>query len=425
MTEKQIVIIDPVKETIYKTFDSKKSAGEYLGINIKFLYTRLNGTYNSRNAEYPYCCIIKYLDDATPENIKKWSENCNYGLNNERRCPKCKEWKDKSEFIESNCRPCKKKRQRAYISTEKGFFIKLACAIKSNSKRRNAKGRLDAGVCTINSDFLIKLFNEQNGLCYYSGLPMNKQQLSNWQVSCERLDNNLGYIPSNVKLVCLEFNTGNGQWSKEKVVQINKLINKKVNLVKLKKQIEEAKQARKPGPIKVRKEPIIKDGIELIHCTKCDKHLEKNCFTMDRKALSAYCCNCKKIKLRDYHQTMRGFLMKICQHAEKHALKISKNKKRSAENSEFNLTLDNILQKIIDQKGRCAYSNIPLTFTLDSPWRLSIERTNNKKGYTIDNIVLICIEFNTGDNSWKSDDATGSCQWSKEKVDHFLKNMKI
>jgi len=372
------------------------------------------------------CCIVKYHDDATPENIEAWSEGCNYGLNDERRCPVCREWKEKSEFVESRCRPCHYQRHIDYISTERGFFVKLASAIRSNAKKRAAKGRTDAGVCTIDADFLMKLFHEQNGLCYYSGLPMITKPLSNWQVSCERLNNDLGYIESNIKLVCLEFNTGNGQWSREKVQQIDKLIKRRVNLTKLRQRIEEAKEKPNPTVLQRKRKPsIIKDRIELLHCTNCDEYLDKSNFCKDRQARSSQCRDCTRVKFDAYRQTLRGFAKRLIHHVEKHVAKISKNKKRSKENSEFTLTLDNLLQKIIDQKGRCAYSGIPLAFTLDTPWRMSIERVNNKLGYTPSNTVLICIEFNTGDNSWQSDDAVGSCQWSQAKVDHFLKNMKI
>jgi len=255
---------------------------------------------------------------------------------------------------------------------------------------------------------------------------MTTKPLSNWQVSCERLNSALGYIPSNVKLVCLEFNTGNGQWSREQVQQIDKLIKRRVNLTNLKQRVEEAKAKPNPKVLQKKRKPsITKDGIELLHCTNCDEYLDKSNFCKDRQALSSQCRDCTKVKFDAYRQTLRGFVKRLLHHVEKHVAKISKNNKRSKENSEFTLTLENVLQKIIDQKGRCAYSGIPLAFTLNSSWRMSIERINNRRGYTIDNIVLICIEFNTGDNSWQSEDAEGSCQWSKAKVEYFLKNMKI
>ncbi|CAK0808991.1 unnamed protein product [Prorocentrum cordatum] len=71
----------------------------------------------------------------------------------------------------------------------------------------------------------------QGGRCYYSAVPMEYSiPSSDWRMSLERLDNELGYIVSNCVFVACEFNTpdwsrrsprdtvyGTAQWSKEKV----------------------------------------------------------------------------------------------------------------------------------------------------------------------------------------------------------------
>jgi hypothetical protein len=53
------------------------------------------------------------------------------------------------------------------------------------------------------------------------------------------------------------------------------------------------------------------------------------------------------------------------------------------------------------QGGRCAYSRIKLQLSGD--WCISLERVDELKGYTRDNVVLVCQEFNT------------SAQWSRVK----------
>jgi hypothetical protein len=55
----------------------------------------------------------------------------------------------------------------------------------------------------------------------------------------------------------------------------------------------------------------------------------------------------------------------------------------------------------------------------------SLERLDSKKGYTIENTVLICVEFNSSDRSSISTTSTGSGQWSKEKFDHLMKNFNF
>jgi len=60
----------------------------------------------------------------------------------------------------------------------------------------------------------------QRGKCYYSDIPMNFTPNTPWQCSLERLNNDLGYIESNVVLICLEFNTSTTvQWNREKFAE--------------------------------------------------------------------------------------------------------------------------------------------------------------------------------------------------------------
>ena len=54
-----------------------------------------------------------------------------------------------------------------------------------------------------------------------------------------------------------------------------------------------------------------------------------------------------------------------------------------------------IYDKICANRLRCEYSNIPMSLKQCYDWSLSIERLNNKKPYTRENIALVCAEFNT------------------------------
>ena len=59
-----------------------------------------------------------------------------------------------------------------------------------------------------------------------------------------------------------------------------------------------------------------------------------------------------------------------------------------------------IYDKICEHRLRCEYSNIPMSLKQCFDWSLSIERLDNDIGYTRENIVLICAEFNTREH-WK------------------------
>ena len=84
---------------------------------------------------------------------------------------------------------------------------------------------------SITSEHLLDLLAQQGGRCYYSQVPLNYGQAhTDWRLSVERLDNSIGYTPSNTVLIAVEFNTsdhsrnkavtevfGTAQWSREKV----------------------------------------------------------------------------------------------------------------------------------------------------------------------------------------------------------------
>eukprot|EP00438_Fugacium_kawagutii_P031688 Skav232917 [mRNA] locus=scaffold1477:695670:696545:- [translate_table: standard] len=73
------------------------------------------------------------------------------------------------------------------------------------------------------------------------------------------------------------------------------------------------------------------------------------------------------------------------------------------------------------QRGMCAYSDVPMEVCVpNSHWRMSLERSNNSRGYSCDNCLLIAAEFNSGDWSRHKgvDQSTviGTAQWSLAKV---------
>ena len=106
----------------------------------------------------------------------------------------------------------------------KDFVKDLLCACKGNAKTRAAvdkkRGVTDSrrGECTINMAWFVGRWAAQWGRCAYSRMPMRCQANVGWKCSVERLDNDMGYTPSNCVLVCAEFNTA-AQWSREKFVR--------------------------------------------------------------------------------------------------------------------------------------------------------------------------------------------------------------
>lgn len=72
-------------------------------------------------------------------------------------------------------------------------------------------------------------------------------------------------------------------------------------------------------------------------------------------------------------------------------------KASSYRNREFNLDIDFLLQLYKDQKGLCALSKIKMKTLLyvgHDNYNCSIDRIDNNKGYTKDNIRLVCSIVN-------------------------------
>lgn len=116
----------------------------------------------------------------------------------------------------NKCKGCVSEHRAEYRSTVTGFLAMLNSAAKQAAKQRLKKGRIQAGVHRLTAWNMEEMWEDQEGKCYYSSIPMTTMHNSDWQCSLERLDVNIGYVRSNVVLCCCEFNNAY-QWSLGKV----------------------------------------------------------------------------------------------------------------------------------------------------------------------------------------------------------------
>jgi len=77
-------------------------------------------------------------------------------------------------------------------------------------------------------EFVDTMHQEQDGLCYYSGLPIG-WDVSGWNhtASIDRINNDLGYLESNVQLVHKEVNMLRGALSDDRFKELCHLISNK------------------------------------------------------------------------------------------------------------------------------------------------------------------------------------------------------
>lgn len=91
---------------------------------------------------------------------------------------------------------------------KKGVLSGKAVYLITNSRHRCKKSGLEH---SIDSKFIVDMFNKQNGRCALSNLEMTIQGKRGtdeyWHsVSLDRIDSSKGYIPDNVQLVCTGVN---------------------------------------------------------------------------------------------------------------------------------------------------------------------------------------------------------------------------
>lgn len=168
---------------------------------------------------------------------------------------------------------------------------------------------------------------------------------------------------------------------------------------------------------------IIIDNITYFRCTKCDINKTRDNFT---KIISSGCRDCGKIIKKNVLNSPRGSLQQLLDSAKKHTKRRQGTQIKNRDNS-FDIDLNVLIDKFKEQKGLCYYSGIPLKFGsyLETNWKVSLERLDALKGYTMDNICLICLEFQGSDKSAIYNDNTkGNSGWTREKFQYFLEHIK-
>lgn len=268
-----------------------------------------------------------------------------------------------------NCAECQKIYDKSRRNSKLGFLSNLVITSRQSASKRMNKGREEAGVNKIDVKILMNKWDTQKGLCYFSNIPMEHKTNTEWKASIERLNNDKGYIESNVVLVCYEFNHVL-QWTVEKINLIPKLI----------------------------KEDVIIDYDELLLIANKTKVRCPDSASKNSKIIITH-------------------LIKLIRIARGHI----KARKQEINGNKFTITLIDIVNIFISQTGRCNVSGIPLRFDINKSWLTSLERNDTKKGYTKENVSLICREFNIMDRSVLTNLFDGHGGWSKSKFEIFYR----
>ena len=333
----------------------------------------------------------------------------------------------KTDRVFSYCKECEMERRTANRRTLRGNAQVLLHNARGRSKLKGWKFDLDI-------DIILGMILQQQGRCAYSGVPMELLlPHSDWRMSLERLDNDLGYLQENCVLVAAEFNTpgkiskkvaknensGSSQWSLEKVLRLPAERDSNVDLLSLQQSIEAARskpRALSQPEVFTAVDCEIEEAPVHLRCSKCGLWKPSHCFSSCQRGNRGFHCYCKQCS-NDcnlaHRMTLRGHMLQMLRHARtRHRL--------GKWTGDYELGLEHVLEMLWSQEGRCFYSGVPLRFAqYNVDWMMSLERLDNNKTYTKDNTVLIALEFNTADHSMNkaASSVLGSSQWSRKKVE--------
>lgn len=334
----------------------------------------------------------------------------------QKKCVACGKWKDIARFYKSKdtysgrrgtCDECCKKVRRKSLDKCNGFLKNLLRSARKNSKKRGHEYELEY-------DDILRLYDWQDGYCYYSEIFMNTQVNSDWQCSLERLNPQEGYHIENVVLCCAEFN-GQAQWSVEKIEEFKTLSMMPFHEIRT---LQELIPKEKNSPrLPIRHEKI--DGLDFYSCNLCGELKPESAYNKLRRAGCKICLQIADVRRRRHPD---AHMQKLIRSAKQSTKNFLANTKRVGDYT-MDIDFDFLVHLWEKQGGLCALSNIPLNIgpMNEQDWTCSIERKDANRGYKRDNVALICVEFNTAIRSCLSEieNVRGDSGWTKEKMDYW------
>lgn len=184
---------------------------------------------NPETGKEGYSCICRECEEQ-----EKYEENWKDG---KLKCFSCGEWLDPKYFdshsqykyrnhLDKRCKKCKliqNRKARQNYSDEQKLYKTLQARVlnaKTRAKNKNIP-------CTITKDYILDLWNKQEGLCAISKIPMTYELDSGrvfTNVSIDQIRYGEGYTEDNVQLVCSAVNQLKSDWDIDTVLYICKQI---------------------------------------------------------------------------------------------------------------------------------------------------------------------------------------------------------
>lgn len=150
---------------------------------------------------------------------------------------------------------------------------------------------------------------------------------------------------------------------------------------------------------------------EKTRCLCCGKEFISRGFFNVKQTCSE---ECKRLRdLEQIHKRSRKDFKHVLMQSL-YRMKSKSNRRRNC-----NLTIDFLVNMLEKQNNKCAKTGIPFEISTGrgingrSPWSISVDQIIPNKGYTKDNIQLVCLMYNL-------------CKgvWSEDKVKQFTKAIR-
>lgn len=172
---------------------------------------------------------------------------------------------------------------------------------------------------------------------------------------------------------------------------------------------------------------ICTGNTKLYLCNKCKKYKSFECFNKDKSTLNGdrdgLCRECRKCQRERYYYERNRLTdnNKALIYKLKQALKGTQRRSK-VKNCYTDLTYEYLRYLWDKQNGKCALTGIDMTYTFYEGrinTNLSVDRIDSTKGYTKDNVQLVCMAVNQMKNDLTYEELLYFCnavlQKSKKK----------
>ena len=170
-----------------------------------------------------------------------------------------------------------------------------------------------------------------------------------------------------------------------------------------------------------------------IICANCGKQIEKLAAEIKRqkkKGKTKFYCNLKCAgrdncsHLEQYSKQTTEVIKKYCDNRQdeyspyRYHFNIAKRRSLTYKR-DFDITLEFLKELWLSQDGKCAVTGLPLGIKYiqtkkqkkdKTPFQASLDRIDNNKGYTRDNVRFVCYIFNIARNDFDDEQVIDFCK---------------